>query len=346
MRTVGRFGLLSLTLSLALMGCATHSNYLEVQGPRYGADYVNATSITQLDAREMPERQAEPLLAMAAAFPGESPATVSAPIAIHGAIPTPVHAAMTPSTAWSVLDESTVTKAPVIPKEPHLVKVVSYNVKFGEKIERAVEELTTNPDLRDADIIMLQEMGPDGTDRIARALGYRYIYYPASIRNNGDDFGNAVLTRWKIVGDQKVLLPHAHPVNGQRRIAVRTDIDINGHVVQAYSVHTETAWMGVEARVNQVRAVVASLDDEIRPAVIAGDFNTMEPAALPLFEDIFEDAGFERATDGVGHTCRAGFFKFQFDHVFTRGVEIIRAGKVNDAEASDHLPVWVELALI
>jgi len=346
MRTVGRFGLLSLTLSLALMGCATHSNYLEVQGPRYGADYVNATAVAQLDAREPAGRQAEPLLAMASALPGGTPATLTEPIATTTVLPTPVNATMTANVTSTVLDEPVTTKAPVFPEEPHLVKVVSYNVKFGEKIERAVEELTTNPDLKDADIIMLQEMHPEGTDRIAKALGYRYIYYPASVRSNGDDFGNAVLTRWDIVGDQKVLLPHAHPVNGQRRIAVRTDIDINGHVVQAYSVHTETAWMGVEARVNQVRAVVASLDEEIRPAVIAGDFNTMEPAALPLFEDIFEDAGFERATDGVGHTCRAGFFKFEFDHVFTRGVEIIRAGKVENAEASDHLPLWVELALL
>ena len=49
------------------------------------------------------------------------------------------------------------------------IRVVSWNIQYGIDIETAVDVLLTHPDLRDADVICLQEMDEEGTKEIAEA---------------------------------------------------------------------------------------------------------------------------------------------------------------------------------
>lgn len=99
------------------------------------------------------------------------------------------------------------------------VRVVTFNIKYAREIDRAIEVLQGDS-LRGADVLALQEMDQAGVDRIARALGCNYAYYPASIRPaNGNYFGPAVLSRWPIERSWKVLLPHGGWTRGQRRTA-------------------------------------------------------------------------------------------------------------------------------
>ena len=105
--------------------------------------------------------------------------------------------------------------------EPAL-RVVTFNVEFAEHVDRAIEELTGEPALRTADVVLMQEMNVPGIRAVAAALRFHYVYYPATQRGSGG-FGNAVLSRWPIVEDHKLVLPHPSPANGERRVAVRTD---------------------------------------------------------------------------------------------------------------------------
>lgn len=223
------------------------------------------------------------------------------------------------------------------------LKVVSFNIRFGEAIDAAIDELTHKAALSQADVILLQEMDATGVDRVARALGLAYVYYPASVHTNGRDFGNAVLTPWSITGDRKVLLPHESPANGQRRIAVETTIATDRGTIRAYSVHLETPWLGLRGRLDQARTVLEEAVALGGPLVIAGDFNTGDPGSLDQTRALFENAGFVWASRGVGATS-SGLFETALDHVFTRGLEPLQSGK-EVTRASDHLPVWVDLRL-
>jgi endonuclease/exonuclease/phosphatase (EEP) superfamily protein YafD len=40
-----------------------------------------------------------------------------------------------------------------------------------------------------------------------------------------------------------------------------------------------------------------------------------------------------------------GLLKFELDHIFSRGFEVMSAGKVKEAKASDHIPVWTVLKI-
>jgi endonuclease/exonuclease/phosphatase family metal-dependent hydrolase len=83
----------------------------------------------------------------------------------------------------------------------------------------------------------LQEMDEAGVDRIARALGFNYAYYPASIHPvTGNYFGPAVLSRWPIERSWKLLLPHGGWTRGQRRTATAAMLRVRETRLLVYAV--------------------------------------------------------------------------------------------------------------
>jgi len=54
----------------------------------------------------------------------------------------------------------------------NFIKVISFNIKLAKNIDRAIYELKYYPELKYADLILLQEMDEIGTDKIAKILKY------------------------------------------------------------------------------------------------------------------------------------------------------------------------------
>src|SRR5688572_9151665 len=95
------------------------------------------------------------------------------------------------------------------PAASDTIKVVSFNVEFALRPDSALKVLTTESALRDADIILLQEMDGPTARYMARQLGMWYVYYPSTLHFlYVRDLGNAVLSRWPIVADERIRLPH------------------------------------------------------------------------------------------------------------------------------------------
>ena len=215
------------------------------------------------------------------------------------------------------------------------IRVVTFNIRFAREIERAIEVLRDDS-LRGADILALQEMDEAGAERIARALGSDYAFYPAVIHpTSGRYFGPALLSRWPIERSWKVLLPHAGWTRGQRRTATAAILRVRNIRVLAYAVHLETPVQISDAeRRDQALAVLADAAGWRGPVVIAGDFNS-EGIGLLL-----ERRGYVWLTRTVGPTVAW----FSWDHVFVRGLAPARpgsAGVIRDVHgASDHRPVW------
>lgn len=226
-------------------------------------------------------------------------------------------------------------------------KVVTYNIKLGKNLEQAIHELENEKGLKDADVIFLQEMDPDGVLEMAQRIKYDYIYYPAALHSTHDKgFGNAVLSMWPIIEHQKVVLPHEHPIRKMQRNAVFALLKVGELEVLTCSVHTELYIIGHESKMDQVEEVVKNIGESFNYVIIGGDFNTDTNYSVIGTERIFRKAGFRRATKGLGHTSRGdplGILKWEFDHIYVRGFEVLDAGKYEEAEASDHLPVWTVL---
>ena len=227
------------------------------------------------------------------------------------------------------------------------LKVVSWNIMFSQKIEAASDELGNQLDLRDADIILLQEMDDLGVNSIAASLGYNYIYYPASVHcRTGRKFGNAVLSRWPITGTRKLLLPHMSPRTGEVRVAVRAHIKVDCHDILTYSVHTETYALGKEKRHEQFRKLVDDIEGETHQHVlVGGDFNTLTAGNLTRLEQRFARVDLARAPLRSKATVKPGLLRISADHVFTRGMTLVDGGAFSKTRASDHFPLWQRFTL-
>jgi endonuclease/exonuclease/phosphatase family metal-dependent hydrolase len=220
------------------------------------------------------------------------------------------------------------------------MRVVSFNIKLADRIEAAIEVLRSDS-LRDADIISLQEMDESGTERIARALHFNYVYYPGSIHPVRQRyFGPAILSRWPIEKSWKLILPYEAPIRHQRRNATAAVVNVRGTRIWVYAVHLETQLRASEyARQDQAAAILADAESASGPVIVAGDFNSWGIGKY------FEQQGFAWPTKDVGKTITI----FSWDHIFVRGLSPSRsatAGKVRDVRgASDHRPVWASLLL-
>ncbi|PYQ14630.1 MAG: endonuclease [Acidobacteria bacterium] len=220
------------------------------------------------------------------------------------------------------------------------LRIVTFNIKFSREIDRAIELFERNHDLQNPDIIALQEMNNAGVERIARALGMSYVYYPSAFHPQASgDFGCALLVKGPIEADHKLFLPHVGRFRHLLRAAVAADVVVDGIRLRAYSVHLETAiQISASERRDQLRAIVADADRYPGPVVIAGDFNSRD-----VVSEVLGGAGFQWVTRDAGHTISF----FAWDHVFVRGLVLKappRKGIVfNNNGASDHLPVWAEL---
>ncbi len=229
------------------------------------------------------------------------------------------------------------------PPPPHItaaqasdtIQVVSFNIEFAIQIDSALKVLTTDDALRTADIILLQEMDATSTRYIARELGMWYVYYPATLHiMHGRDFGNAVLSRWPIVADEKIMLPHLARVYRTIRTATAATIAIGRDTVRAYSAHLGTI-ANVNARQRREQLETILKDAEKYPRVIiGGDMNH------PTVGTHARDAGYGWPTEHGPPTATIG----RLDHIFLKGLfspQADASGTVLEVRnASDHRPVW------
>jgi endonuclease/exonuclease/phosphatase family metal-dependent hydrolase len=223
------------------------------------------------------------------------------------------------------------------------IRVVSYNIRYGEQIEEVVSAFASIGSIKDADIILLQEMDEAGTAEIARRLGYNYVYYPASIAPDGDNFGNAVLARWPIADSKKLVLPGLHPLTGQQRTATRATVRIGDEAVLVYSTHIEVATAPPAMRAAQIQAIIDDIPADAPRVIVGGDFNTVTNKGVQALGDRFDTAGMNHDTADLGPTfIRWGRKLAATDHIFSRGFDRHESGVVTEVSASDHLPVWTQ----
>lgn len=239
------------------------------------------------------------------------------------------------------------------------IKVVSFNIEFAQNIDEAINLLKEVP-LNTADVLLLQEMDEQGTERIAKSLNMSYAYYPAIFHPKyGKNVGNAILTKWDIKSSQKIKLPHpsTYPAlfKGKnyifRKTATIATIEIQGELITFASTHA-AAFNTTQKRKEFADAIASQMQgSNIKCAVVGGDFNSLGSADINATVGSFTSSEFLWASQFIGMTVSEKkpilraipVSAFQLDHLFVKGMCINDAGKVDQKGVSDHLPIWVDL---
>ena len=134
------------------------------------------------------------------------------------------------------------------------LRVVSFNIAFSENVSGAIEVLDAQRELRQPDVLLLQEMDLRGVRAVAEALNLNYVYYPATRHprkmkkdtKNGMSrahpefgyFGAAILSPWPLEDDQKILLGRGN--DRALKVAVAATVRWGNRKVRAVSVHLPT----------------------------------------------------------------------------------------------------------
>ena len=221
------------------------------------------------------------------------------------------------------------------------LRIASLNISMGSHLSGVVALLRTSPDLAPADIVLLQEVDSVSVRTIADALEMAWVYYPATLHPKSQrDYGNAVLSRHAILSDQKIPLPYLARGRRTARAAVAATIEVNGRPVRVYSLHLATVIGNTPRQRYEQLQTILSDADRYPAAIVGGDFNDEAVPELAL------PHGFTWPTRDLPATNAF----WTFDHILVKGLPGVRtasAGVVRDTlGASDHRPVWLELALV
>jgi len=231
-------------------------------------------------------------------------------------------------------------------EEPKELKVVTYNIqghaasRRSDHVPKLAEVITaTNPD-----IVGLQEVHcgtrafrGDQARQIADLTGLN-LAFGRSCGMDGGDYGNAVLTKGK------VLRAHVHPLpgSGEPRSVMQADVEVRGLELSFFVTHL-AAW-GRLLRVQRLRQV-AELGDIIArgslPHILVGDFN-VAPGAEEL--QALLSHGHLRAC-GEPREVTFPMMRQRLDYVFCDPRWTFLSSEVIRQGPSDHWPVVVDLAL-
>lgn len=218
------------------------------------------------------------------------------------------------SPAWPELSErlervlSTVRRhAPTAPagppRDPGRVRVAQWNIEHGNRYEQIEAALLTHPELREADMVSLNEVdlgmaragNRDVAGDLARALGRHGAWTalfietttgrdddPSSAAGGANQeglFGIALLSRWPIGELRRVELPSPEEFQfdrermAGRHVALVAAIERPGAPFTMVTVHLEVHRTRAY-RAAQMRVLLEALAGERRPVIIAGDFNS------------------------------------------------------------------------
>lgn len=176
--------------------------------------------------------------------------------------------------------------------EKNIIRVLSYNILHGATTKRDGDLYKVAKVINDArpDIVALQEVDY----RTKRALK-RYIATELALKTNmvsmfgkamdynEGEYGQSILSRWTFLRTGKLSLPH--DPEKEPRIAVEGIIPIpSGDTIQFIGTHLDHL-KNSEDRMDQAREINQLLEENIFPAILAGDLNDIPGSqSINLFE--------------------------------------------------------------
>lgn len=234
---------------------------------------------------------------------------------------------------------------------PRTIKVVTFNVhrRNGDSIARAFAH---DPVLRDADVIVLEEVRADADCSSACVAAHKlglYAAYEPDWQLDGWSLGQAILSRAPLENTRVIELPKYL----ERNAALVTTVRIGGEPVTIYAVHL-TVQLDVAERATQMLPILEDARARAAPAIIAGDFNAAasfvanaipvpKPGAALKFEALVRRYGFATPMAHSGSTFRV--LPMKLDGIFTRGFDTHAFGTARGRDISDHLALWAVMTL-
>ncbi|HEX6159981.1 MAG TPA: endonuclease/exonuclease/phosphatase family protein [Thermoanaerobaculia bacterium] len=228
---------------------------------------------------------------------------------------------------------------------PKRLVVMSYNIEGHAALLRTdhIEEIAETIRRHKPDIVGINEAHRgtwqarfgDHVNALARLTGMQ-ASFGTSYTFLGGHFGNAILTRGRIVSTDV----HELPGTGEPRTLLESVVQIDGGTVEFYVTHLQ-AWasLGQEGRDLQLQCVGDHIRASAHPFILTGDLNAPpESGELARF---LEGSILQLAGDPKAPTHR--IMEQRLDYILVDKGWQVRSARVLDDGPSDHRPVIAEL---
>lgn len=230
-------------------------------------------------------------------------------------------------------------------REARSIVTMSFNAEGHAALIKTehLRELAETIREHKADVIGLQEVHRgtwqarfhDQAADLARLTGMNTWFGP-SFSFLGGEFGNAILTRGRII-EAKV---HPLPSVGEPRSLLEATIDIDGNRMKFFVTHLAT-WgrLNRRSRLEQIQCITEHVRRSNLPYVIVGDFNATPDT--PEIRWVEQHGGVVLAGDPDPPTHK--LTRQRLDYIFVDPGWETRSAQVLDAGPSDHYPLLAEL---
>jgi len=234
--------------------------------------------------------------------------------------------------------------------EVQRLRLITFNIQTAIEDPASIAMIIQQAN---ADIVALQELSTEAAEHFQDVLVEEFPYQALYPQEN-PYVGQGVLSRYPILGEEYWRNEELGPTLGHLRV----QLDVNNVPVTLYNTHpvppfSFTGQFGLEAHSGAIALLLERANAETGPVILLGDFNM-----TPQFDEYqqitanYSDAFREVGDPGFGFTFPNGQ-RFplpplaRLDYVFYntsfRGQE---ARVLAQSGSSDHLPFWVELALL
>ncbi len=227
--------------------------------------------------------------------------------------------------------------ATVQPFSGHSIRVATYNIHSGVGADDRFDLARTAADLKDFDLIGLNEVrgafstGGDQASQLAAILGDRAVFAPSEYRWFHGHFGNGLLHRPDLDGLHRI--PLAGSAGRGKRNVIETRILTPGKPINVLVTHIDRG-TDRAAQLQTVRQMFLALPE---PAILMGDMNSERTDAL--IAPLRTSSG---VTDGIAGILGDKDPADRIDYIFTRGLKW-QGGGLRNTKASDHPMAWAEL---
>jgi endonuclease/exonuclease/phosphatase (EEP) superfamily protein YafD len=149
--------------------------------------------------------------------------------------------------------------------------------------------------------------------------------------------GVATAYRVKPLGEEVIVSKVTEPITETPKTILLSVFSINGtyDTLLVANIHGIN-FVGLETYKVQIRQLVEKLRQHQGPMIVAGDFNTWDPARIAFLQKVFTPLGLSKV-----HTPVAGML--DLDHIFLRGLKANFVFDLSHIDSSDHAPLMADL---
>jgi endonuclease/exonuclease/phosphatase family metal-dependent hydrolase len=239
-------------------------------------------------------------------------------------------------------------------EEPHVLRVLTYNIHHGEGTDGKLdlERIATVIRSVEPDVVALQEVDRrtrrtnevDQPARLGRLTQMKAIF-ERNIPFEGGEYGNAVLTRLPVVSHTNHRLPSHYEGEQRGALAVELRVKEDGPTFMFIATHLDYRPRDAERRESAatINRLVEKRPNE--PAILAGDLNALsDTEVLADFDKVWN-----RANRDPLLTFPSKEPVRQIDYILYRPADrwrIIETRVIDEPVASDHLPLLAVLELV